>query len=267
VYKIIQPFIFKNFPLFIKVYMLYYLTINKEDDFKKMKSFILDKQTNIVFMLLIVSFLFTELQILAPLTSVLRFALIFFILVILGISLRFGIKKELVPILTIGTLFQTLYLIRLYDHYKPEAVIIIFYQFIFLTLFVLMATLKWKESHERVLLIIPSLVFPVLLFFTLTNSDSINPNTLGAYYYFISFFLFLRLINTQRKITTLVILLLIMFAISLSDTRSILASSLAALFTWFFWKVITKTKFTHFAYISLFFFSKLFLYSCISSLR
>lgn len=128
----------------------------------------------------------------------------------------------------------------------------ILYQLFFISLVFCLSNITWSRIQIRTLSLFSYITIFVLIAQIMSNSNTLNTNSIGAFAYFLSFFSLLYLIGYTKKnfkiIRLLTIITLVLSVILSSGARSVLICVAVGFITWTFWKFLSRNKFFFYGY-------------------
>lgn len=207
----------------------------------------MDNITTFVFISIIVLYIITRLESQDFLSLIMRLILLSFISVIfMWLLLNRSIStKQLLFFLPV-VIFQLIYMFNITEYLNIDTIFILIHHMLFFMLLFLVMNTGWNHDiHIKLFAYSFILIFPLLFSLIFLRVGLVNTNTIGGYAFFVSYFIILYFIESNKKfkyfnlLLTIVITLLIIY---LSSTRSILFAVSFTLMTFLCWKVITFKK-------------------------
>jgi O-antigen ligase len=205
---------------------------------------------------------------LISLVSLLLFSNAFF-LVYVVVKLEGRIPRVITPFLVVLTVIFTIYFIRFAT--TPPAfrgVVVLLQLILTIIFFIFMLLLDWNDKAIKIISVSIA-IFLVLVSllvwgYNLIDKRLSNPNTIGGISYHLSFFLIIALSLSQRvpqKIFWALSIVLCLFLIISTHTRSVWIATISSLLTFYIWGFLKTNKGVFRSYLAvLFLFIGLFTY-------
>lgn len=200
---------------------------------------------------IIFTYILLSLQELDTLSLLIRYCFIVFIGYLTIVIIYFD-KPNTNKILLFSPAFALtiLYFVNLIGQAENTVILNSITQACFFMLVYVISAIKWKDYQVRLFSLFSIAAYLILISLIVTYTetgqyDHINPNSLGAYAFFLCFFPMLRIIDSKKRFKFLkfiAILSISLIAIYFSLSRSVYLSVLVGLFTFFAWKIITFRK-------------------------
>lgn len=221
-----------------------------------MKKLTFDKITTNAILIFLFLFLLTGLQIITPLTAPLRFALITLIgsLFFFILYKKKSISRYQLVLFSPFVLFQFIYILNSYSHTNLDTFFSIFYLIVFGMWVFIVTNVEWRKSHVSLFYFLSILLYIILVLYSVSSINPLNPNSIGAYAYFLSFFPLLYFVGFSKKYKPACILFLFLLCgtiIYFSEARAIFLSIAFGLITFLIWKLISKSKVIFYMYFTL----------------
>ena len=118
----------------------------------------------------------------------------------------------------------------------------------------IVTNVEWRKSHVSLFYFLSILLYIILVLYSVSSINPLNPNSIGAYAYFLSFFPLLYFVGFSKKYKPACILFLFLLCgtiIYFSEARAIFLSIAFGLITFLIWKLISKSKVIFYMYFTL----------------
>lgn len=206
-----------------------------------MKGLKIDYAFTLIYSIFLFFFLLAGLEIGTELNSIIILLLTSFEVIILLMILR---KKKVnklsfsfgIPYL----IFNVIYLINFSSNLQ-----LIVFQIIFGLICIIALNISWEKKNIIIFSRVCLIFYPIILYFVFSENTVLNTNKLGAYAFMLSFFPILYIVNYTKKfkvVKLILIIVLTLFIILFTGTRSILLSIFFMILTLILWKTLSKNK-------------------------
>jgi len=215
-----------------------------------MKQIVLSRGVSFSLIALLFLNLLAFLNMLTPLVAISKYSLVLFTFIIFFKLLT--MNQVLIPrlkLLIAFAAFELIYIVWLIS--DNDGFFDVFYQGFFFVMVYFLCSITWKHNQIRLLTLGAVIIYMALVIYFYIGAETINPNTIGAYVYFLLFFPVLYLAGFKEgsnKPLLILTVLASMIIIYISGARSIFLAVAFSFFTALIWKFLTKNKFLFYGY-------------------